>query len=47
MVWNLINNVFNSELPLKLSAEVAISCSWVVKLTWNRDKGRDFSSFTE
>lgn len=28
-------------------AGMAIRCSWVVKLIWKRDKGRDFSSFSQ
>lgn len=28
-------------------AGMAISCSWVIKLTGKRDKGRDFSSFRQ
>lgn len=46
MVCYRINNVFGSELPLKLSAELPSSHSWVVKLIRNRNKGRDSSSFT-
>lgn len=47
MVFGVINNVLTSELPLTCSCRNAIGYSCIEKLVWKRDKGRDFSSFSQ